>query len=879
MFTTNDDVVLQNVGVDAFMFLSYLKMTFRLFFILTLLMFVVLIPGRIVNHFFIVIKYCFLMLQKTKTKKVNYKANNLDLQYANVTDAEEIIQIASKTLNVFSIDNVEDGSNLLWIHLIGGYVVSALAYVFMYAEYRKYTIAISAILTEKTHLSDAESVALRTVVVSNLPKDLRDESKLKSWVNKLGIGHAEAVYMQTQTDTQRWDWFREREVVLRKLEKLHMHWALNLVKEVTPRPLIRRLFIWKRFTQTEIKDIHTMPLNIPSDVLTDELKKRTRPIKLVKSKSGIVRPEDAISFYENILNDLTEKIIWSRTQEVVASQAVELAERHSQTSLLGSISESTKQRWSVLKSLDPIANAHLYKKLKANTCTAFITFADTRAAFMARQLSLHRHMNPYTMRIESAPTPKNTNWDSLSLSLLHTVLLRGTIECISVSICVFWVIPTSFISSLSSKLEDLHSSAVFGHIVQTISQDSTLNLLVTTILPPLIIQICNSFMPYVFNWLLSYQGYTSVNRCQQDLLSKYFAFLLLNVNFVFTLFSNAWLTSSLFFLNPIAWIENISSTFPSGASFFINFLILNIILLPLELLRPIQLLFYSVSRLLVETPREFYELHLSTGSLKYALIYPPQILLFSIVMCYSIISPIVLLPGMLYFASAWLVYKNQLMFLYVNQIEDHGKMWLMAFRRSVVGLALFQFTTAGLLASKAAPISAVLCGALVLLTWLFYRFCEGSFERYTKFAPLESYIDDNEENTGPTVSETTNKVTVKEPTLKVNTKRQDSVRFTNVERIPSPLASASATPRSSNGNIPVFVRPLASSKKKMFSSDIGLNMISPGGSITSPQEHRKQVELVSYSSPALSAPLEDPWIPAFLQEIKKRKGGVTESSL
>lgn len=117
--------------------------------------------------------------------------------------------------------------------------------------------------------------------------------------------------------------------------------------------------------------------------------------------------------------------------------------------------------------------------------------------------------------------------------------------------------------------------------------------------------------------LSALQGFDSKARLEEASLGKYFNFLLLNVQFVFLLFTNAWSSSSNIFLNPVGWSETLSVSVPSGASFFINFLILNIILLPLELLRPTSLLYFMFLRWFRSTPREYYELGLATSSIRY----------------------------------------------------------------------------------------------------------------------------------------------------------------------------------------------------------------------------------------------------------------------
>ncbi|KAJ3311769.1 hypothetical protein HDV04_003781 [Boothiomyces sp. JEL0838] len=120
-------------------------------------------------------------------------------------------------------------------------------------------------------------------------------------------------------------------------------------------------------------------------------------------------------------------------------------------------------------------------------------------------------------------------------------------------------------------------------------------------------------------------------------------------------------------------------------------------------------------------------------------IYPFQILMFLIVISYAVISPLVLLPGVVYFAFAYVVYKNQLMYVYIKPVEGQGKYWKMAFDRSVVGIGLFQFLSAGILSAKQAAYPSILVGILIPITVHFHSICERSFGKQN-LIPLELLV-------------------------------------------------------------------------------------------------------------------------------------------
>ena len=233
------------------------------------------------------------------------------------------------------------------------------------------------------------------------------------------------------------------------------------------------------------------------------------------------------------------------------------------------------------------------------------------------------------------------------------------------------------------------------------------------------------------------QGFDSKIEQREATIGKNFNFLMFNVQFVFIVCSAMWSNSRGILFNPVAWSETIASSIPAGASFFINYLILNSISLSLELLRPFALFYFALLKSFANTPRQFYKIEVDTSHLNYGFIFPLQILLFCVSLCYCIISPLILIPGVLYFGIAWLVYKNQLMYVYVKTMECNGRFWLMAYSRCIIGLAVFQFVMTGLLSAQGAPVAASLCALLVPLTYFTHYYIEANYSRQIRQTPLE----------------------------------------------------------------------------------------------------------------------------------------------
>jgi hypothetical protein len=83
----------------------------------------------------------------------------------------------------------------------------------------------------------------------------------------------------------------------------------------------------------------------------------------------------------------------------------------------------------------------------------------------------------------------------------------------------------------------------------------------------------------------------------------------------------------------------------------------------LELSRIIPLIIYHLKRkYLCKTEAELKEAW-SPGDLGYATRVPGDMLIMTIVLCYSVIAPLILPFGVVYFGLGWLILRNQVMFI------------------------------------------------------------------------------------------------------------------------------------------------------------------------------------------------------------------------
>lgn len=116
-------------------------------------------------------------------------------------------------------------------------------------------------------------------------------------------------------------------------------------------------------------------------------------------------------------------------------------------------------------------------------------------------------------------------------------------------------------------------------------------------------------------------------------------------------------------------------------------------------------------------------------------IYPQAILIFTIGLCYSIISPRILPFTTLYFGIAYLVYKYKLLFVYYRPYESRGQAWPITFNRIALGILIFQTFMLSLFIFRQAILLAALMAPLILGT--LYT----SFRIHNTYKPLSQFVN------------------------------------------------------------------------------------------------------------------------------------------
>lgn len=196
-------------------------------------------------------------------------------------------------------DNVQDTS-YLWAYLVFTYVFTALLSFFLIKQ--------SSIVSKQRqeYLGHQSSVADRTIKVSGIPHDLRDEQKLQGFIEKLRIGDVSAV-----TVCRDWreidELAEQRAVTLRKLEEAYVVFEGRRVERDLQRlPVV----------QPALEDVErpASATSGDSQPLINGHRKpiRRRPMISIGLWGLMGKQVDAIDFYTAKLQQLDHNILEAR---------------------------------------------------------------------------------------------------------------------------------------------------------------------------------------------------------------------------------------------------------------------------------------------------------------------------------------------------------------------------------------------------------------------------------------------------------------------------------------------------------------------------------------------------------------------------------------
>ncbi|KAI1315340.1 hypothetical protein EDD11_000948 [Mortierella claussenii] len=720
-----------------------------------------------------------------------------------------------------SIANVPRGSNLFWAHVFLTYLITLSWMFLLFKNYwqwmdlrREYTLQ---------RIRQGE-IAERSIFISRLPSNLRSDAALRQYFESLKMGPVEnaTVVQHCGRLSQKID---RRESALNGLERAHIELARSVLDSIQS----------SRFPAGSIKEAPpTLPPAppSPSSTVSDKV--------LAKAKSGIIestttkiKSEKATAAVDYATlqqmaqelfkgkkqyNKYRKSVFATRHQQAIAGshfqhlnpssdfadaslstnartavkQTLEASEAmphqshdttidmevYQQPEQIKALADRTESRmhaltvWDLLgavrrQALGPYQPTRPEKRFKGgnrvdsidyfvkkynrldkkveelrdgslrykSTSFGFVTFKHHLSAQLCAQSKIDSR--PQGLSVRLAMEPRDVLWSNLTISFRNRFTRSIAVNLSLWTLIVFWIFPTSSFLLLTS-LGQLSSR--FSFLKPILEASPLIQSLLQNVLPIVFVTIFLALAPVIILAISKQELPVSHSELEGKVLRRYYHFLIFNVLFVFVIGSAILKSIISIIQKPTNIFTLLAEYLPAGSTFFVFYIVFNTCTHFLELVQiwaQLIIHLFATARKLTSTPRSLQRA-ITPWSFQYYYYYPQNILAFVITLIYSIISPLILLAAIFFFGFALLIFKYQLAYSYLRKYENSGRYFRHVFQYTSDGLIIFHVTMIGVLWLNEAVVGGFFIVALLGFTVYFKIMCADLFRSRTKFLPLDT---------------------------------------------------------------------------------------------------------------------------------------------
>lgn len=301
--------------------------------------------------------------------------------------------------------------------------------------------------------------------------------------------------------------------------------------------------------------------------------------------------------------------------------------------------------------------------------------------------------------------------------------------------CFTFMIPIAAVQALI-EIDQLEKVAIIKDIVDI----TIVRSILTAILPGLVLKIFLALLPALLQFMNKLQGMVSESQIDFGVSKKYFIFQVL------TVFFGSFIAGSLLAQverlreDPDEIIKILGTSAPQTASFFCTFILVEAFLdTPIGLLRLPGFVIYYILTFLAATERAKARLW-QEQTMTYGDVLPNHTLVILLGVVFAAINPIITLTALVYFVTNIIVWRYQLLYVYKEEYQSGGKLWMQVFDQILAGLIIMQIMMIGLLGVKKFPFAPVVI-PLPFITILFKLASEKSFNRPLAVLSLRGAAD------------------------------------------------------------------------------------------------------------------------------------------
>ncbi|GLT80631.1 hypothetical protein SLA2020_520620 [Shorea laevis] len=375
----------------------------------------------------------------------------------------------------------------------------------------------------------------------------------------------------------------------------------------------------------------------------------------------------------------------------------------------------------------------IIKEPKSILPVAFVSFKSRWGAAVCAQTQQSK--NPTLWLTNWAPEPRDVYWPNLAIPFVSLTIRKLIISLSVFALVFFYMIPIAFVQSLAN-LEGLEKVAPF---LRPVIELKFIKSFLQGFLPGLALKIFLLILPTILMIMSKIEGHIALSTLERRAAAKYYYFMLVNV-FLGSIVTGTAFEQLYSFLHqsPTQFPRTIGVSIPMKATFFITYIMVDGWAgIAGEILRLKPLVIYHLKNMfLVKTERD-REKAMDPGSVDFPETIPSLQLYFLLGIVYAVVTPILLPFILVFFALAYLVYRHQIINVYIQQYESAAAFWPHVHGRIIASLVISQLLLMGLLSTKEAANSTPLLVILPVLTLSFHKYCKHRFEPAFRKYPLE----------------------------------------------------------------------------------------------------------------------------------------------
>jgi uncharacterized small protein (DUF1192 family) len=755
IWKVSDDEIITIAGMDAYVYLRFLKMCFRIALICSFL---------------------------GSTLLAVYGTSDTDDDTAAVHG-----------ISLYSMANIPAGDQRLWAPCLFTYLYTFIFLYYAYFEYANFTIKRGKYLKSGDPFVPRQT--LYSILVENIPSKYRTSQGLYNLFDRLFPGEVLYAYVAISLAPLE-TLVMYREQLLAELEK---HIAVYEASGRTKRPKINIATMdhiqqhWcggccscccpKNSDDQEEEEMKkNLRKNIldPADLMVDAIDYLNDQIAILNEEISIMQME-ALKAEEDMKSESSKKYSsFNKNQPPNPEDLVELTSSKSET-ILGSnpmyLSQSIQEASTTLreslkdyKNVDKMllsaindVSEKITKKMISGT--GFVTFKSRRTQITALNIPFLAEDHP-RMKATTAPPPSDIIWENMDASTDLTKRRAVLTSMFYFTGLVFWGVILAFIAAIS-QLSSLESVFPFLNDLDTAAYS-----ILEGLLPVIIMMIFISLIPITMSFLAMYfERRKTHSQVQYEVFQWFYMYQIATVYF-FLLAGSTLNSISDIVDNPGSVLIYLSAALPTTSIFFMNYCITTLfITVPLVSLQIMQLIYFLIIRWYYNekevTRRMVVKDILENVTMDYGTTLPDTLYILAIGLLYWVIAPLVIIIITFIFGATYILMKYQYLYIFTRKYESGGNYWYGLYNYSMIALMISTITMIVYLSIKEAYIQAPLLAPLPLIIYFFWNYTEDRFRAVSSNVPYSSAlkVDLSEESKSRKDYESFNKDYLKQPSL------------------------------------------------------------------------------------------------------------------